>query len=127
MSQLWTTSSNTHDVSINFNSSHVLVTNLIHNGSLNIVNQSLFSSTTILFYRIGNQSLLKSYTTTQAIFSPQFTKFILIFLVSSMTFMTVLGNLLVIIAFLSEPAIRTYSNYFILNLSIADLLIGLIW
>ena len=46
---------------------------------------------------------------------------------TSMAFLTVFGNSLVILAFIFEPTIRTYSNYFILNLSIADLLIGLIW
>jgi len=61
------------------------------------------------------------------IISSKITKFILIFLMSFMTLITVSGNLLVIIAFIREPRIRTYSNYFILNLSIADLLVGLIW
>jgi hypothetical protein len=61
------------------------------------------------------------------IISSKITKFILIFLMSFMTLITVSGNLLVIIAFIRESRIRTYSNYFILNLSIADLLVGLIW
>ncbi|CAF1246520.1 unnamed protein product [Adineta ricciae] len=43
-----------------------------------------------------------------------------------MTLLTVTGNLLVIIAFICDPRIRSYSNCFILNLSIADLLVGLI-
>mgnify|MGYP002377812887 CR=1 FL=1 len=54
-------------------------------------------------------------------------KLLLIFLVSLMALLTIAGNLLVIIAFIRESSIRTYSNHFILNLSIADLLIGLIW
>lgn len=70
---------------------------------------------------------IENHTNIDYILSPEITKFILIFLVSFMTLMTVSGNLLVIIAFIREPTIRTYSNYFILNLSIADLLIGLIW
>ena len=60
-------------------------------------------------------------------FSNRMINIILICLVSLMSLATVVGNSLVIIAFICEPTIRTYSNYFILNLSIADLLIGLIW
>ncbi len=55
------------------------------------------------------------------------TNIILTCLISLMALITVAGNSLVIIAFIREPTIRTYSNYFILNLSIADLLVGLIW
>ncbi len=81
---------------------------------------------------INFSSTILSFTTENStnindILSPSITKIILIFLMSFMTFITVSGNLLVIIAFIREPRIRTYSNYFILNLSIADLLIGLIW
>jgi len=61
------------------------------------------------------------------IMKTKITNIILIFLISSMSLMTIFGNILVIIAFIRESSIRTYSNYFILNLSIADLLIGLIW
>lgn len=41
-----------------------------------------------------------------------------------MSFVTIIGNLLVISAFIIEKKLQKYSNYFILNLSIADLLIG---
>lgn len=83
-------------------------------------NNGTFSST-ILSVLIDNSTDIND------IFSPKITKCILIILVSLMTLMTVTGNSLVIIAFIVEPRLRTYSNYFILNLSIADLLIGLIW
>ncbi len=39
---------------------------------------------------------------------------------------TICGNILVITAFVIDKNLRKYSNYFILNLSIADLLIGLL-
>ena len=39
---------------------------------------------------------------------------------------TVIGNMLVIIAFIIDKSLRSYSNYYILNLSIADFLIGII-
>ena len=45
---------------------------------------------------------------------------------SCMSATTILGNILVITAFIIDKNLRKYSNYFILNLSIADLLIGLL-
>ena len=81
-----------------------------------------------------NSSILSLSTLSQNVSMPvndtlseRIIEIILICLASLMALMTVFGNSLVIIAFLCEPTIRTYSNYFILNLSIADLLIGLIW
>ena len=47
-------------------------------------------------------------------------------LASIMSFITITGNLLVIIAFIVDKSLRTYSNYYLLNLSVADLLIGLL-
>ncbi len=41
-----------------------------------------------------------------------------------MSFCTIVGNVLVITAFIIDKNLRKYSNYFILNLSFADLLIG---
>ncbi len=113
MNPIWITLSNVSNFSIYWNST---------NQTLNNVDYSFLSSSTILSLTTENQSLFLN-----DIISPKLAKFILIFLVSIMTFITVFGNLLVIIAFIREPTIRTYSNYFILNLSIADLLIGLIW
>ena len=43
-----------------------------------------------------------------------------------MSLLTIIGNLLVIFAFIFEKKLHKYSNYFILNLSIADLLIGIL-
>lgn len=72
------------------------------NGSLNTSNKDYFSSS-----------------------SPYSTIF-LIAVASLMSFATIVGNLLVISAFIIEKKLQKYSNYFILNLSIADLLIGLL-
>jgi hypothetical protein len=43
-----------------------------------------------------------------------------------MSSMTIIGNVFVITAFIIDKNLRKYSNYFILNLSIADLLIGVL-
>ena len=45
-------------------------------------------------------------------------------LVAFISLTTIFGNLLVIFVFTKEKKLQKYSNYFILNLSIADLLIG---
>ncbi|CAF3449453.1 unnamed protein product [Rotaria socialis] len=126
MNQTSNALSNVRGINISLNCTYVSAYNITVNGTLNCVNQSLHFPTALVSYIVQNQSLVNSSAITHTIISPQVTKFILILLVSFMTFVTVSGNLLVIIAFLREPTIRTYSNYFILNLSIADLLIGLI-
>ena len=43
-----------------------------------------------------------------------------------LSFTTVFANLLVIFAFIYDKKLQKYSNYFMLNLSIADLLIGIL-
>ncbi|RNA01328.1 histamine H3 receptor-like [Brachionus plicatilis] len=43
-----------------------------------------------------------------------------------MSSITIIGNVFVITAFIIDKNLRKYSNYFILNLSIADLLIGIL-
>jgi hypothetical protein len=98
---------------------------------VNLIYQSYFSTSTILSQTNQNHSQLNhnssiKQTHTNGV-SSSVEKFILTFLMSTMAFLTVSGNSLVIIAFICEPTIRTYSNYFILNLSIADLLIGIVW
>lgn len=107
---------------------------LFLNDTLNdtsLLYQSFFSSSTIFSQSSQQDSNINQSTFGKDLnangLSSSVEKFILTFLMSTMAFLTVSGNSLVIIAFISEPTIRTYSNYFILNLSIADLLIGLIW
>lgn len=127
MNPRWTTLSNAYNTQVSLNYGRILAPTLIYNATLTNTVQSFLSSSTASLYAAQNQSLLTNYLATQNIISPQITRFILILLVSIMVFMTVSGNLLVIIVFMREATIRTYSNYFILNLSIADFLIGLIW
>jgi muscarinic acetylcholine receptor M3 len=122
MNQAWIGLSNadkigTHfDDNIFFLSSDLFLNGTINDGSndINLIYQSFLSSSTMISSDING-------------ISSSIEKMILTFLMSTMAFLTVFGNSLVIMAFICEPTIRTYSNYFILNLSIADLLIGLIW
>lgn len=93
------------------------------NASVHHANHSLVFPSTWL----SNDSVLRNQTAPNEIIPSQLTTTVLILLVSLMTLITVTGNLLVILAFICDPRIRTYSNCFILNLSIADLLVGLIW
>ena len=78
----------------------------------------------------GGAAISAANSTTVAVgetltFSPGLTVVIAI-IASMMSSITIIGNVLVITAFIIDKNLRKYSNYFILNLSIADLLIGLL-
>ena len=138
MNPTWMALSNSDKIAARYDYNTFIHADLFFNGTLNevsndinVIYQSFFSSSTLVApYRQnssdGNLSSFIHSSGAQGISTP-LGKLILTFLMSTMAFLTVAGNSLVILAFLCEPTIRTYSNYFILNLSIADLLIGLIW
>jgi len=139
MNQTWIGLSNADKIGTHFDDNNLfLIADLFLNETLNdgsndinLIYQSFLSSSTIMSKIIENNSNINqsSIINTSDIngISSSIEKMILTFLMSTMAFLTVFGNSLVIMAFICEPTIRTYSNYFILNLSIADLLIGLIW
>lgn len=56
-------------------------------------------------------------------FSPSTSVFLAV-LMTLLVFATVLGNALVILAFVVEKSLRTQGNFFFFNLAIADLLVG---
>ena len=64
-------------------------------------------------------------TNYKLLYSPLVTAIIAV-VATIMSAITICGNILVITAFIIDKNLRKYSNYFILNLSIADLLIGLL-
>lgn len=66
-----------------------------------------------------------SFTRDNLTYEPWLSVLILI-VASLMSLTTIIGNVFVISAFIIEKGLRKYSNYFILNLSIADLLIGIL-
>ena len=133
MNQTWTGISNAGKIGTDFDENNFFLNaDLFLNDTLNIesndisvIYQSFFSSSTIRSKTFYN-NLTDNQNPSNGL-SSSMEKIILTFLMSTMAFLTVFGNSLVIMAFICEPTIRTYSNYFILNLSIADLLIGLIW
>ncbi|UJR25280.1 hypothetical protein I4U23_006632 [Adineta vaga] len=138
MNQTWLGLSNADKTGTRYDYNNFLLTaDLFLNNTLQEISndihleyQSYFSTSTTSLKRIQNNSHVNQSSIINPLFmkgiSSPIERFILTFFMSTMAFLTVSGNSLVIIAFICEPAIRTYSNYFILNLSIADLLIGLI-
>jgi hypothetical protein len=72
-----------------------------------------------------NEKINEENKTNVLLYSPVLTIIISI-VASTMSAITICGNILVITAFVIDKNLRKYSNYFILNLSIADLLIGLL-
>ena len=84
--------------------------------------QNILNTSLINFDAINS---LNATTKSKLLMSPSLT--VLFGVLSGiMSLSTILGNILVITAFIIDKNLRSYSNYFILNLSIADLLIGIL-
>ena len=77
--------------------------------TLTVSNSSYFNSTSKTFDELDKKT-------------PLSTSFVIFGMLISL--ITIIGNLFVIIVFSMERKLQKYSNYFILNLSIADLIIG---
>jgi len=86
---------------------------------INFTNESLFSK--------ENANRFDSFflDSNNLTYSP-FVTVLIACIATLMSFTTIIGNVFVIVAFIIEKSLRKYSNYFILNLSIADLLIGIL-
>ena len=72
------------------------------------------------FWNESNQSNLQSECIQNTL------KIFLFIILVSITIVTIIGNLIVILCFAKYKQVRTVNNYYILNLSIADLIIGML-
>nr|QVK45756.1 G protein-coupled receptor [Proales similis] len=97
------------------------------NKSGQLVNMSYFTveESKKVFEQMASFSSQFVFNSNELTYSPGMTVLIALF-ASMVAFVTITGNVFVIVAFIIEKSLRKYSNYFILNLSIADLLIGLL-
>jgi len=74
-----------------------------------------------------NLSKFNALNTTKALpllLSSNYFEIPLVIVAVGMSLTIILGNVIVITAFIINKKLRHYSNYFLLNLSVADLLIG---
>ncbi|XP_078688012.1 histamine H3 receptor-like [Branchiostoma floridae x Branchiostoma belcheri] len=83
------------------------------------------TNSTCLTTANGNNNITAAMTQHQPPFSDVVTA-ILALLITVVILMTVFGNLLVIVAFWQTKTLQTTSNYFLMNLAVADLMIGLL-
>lgn len=72
---------------------------------------------------LGNMEMPANPRSHYGQFSPSTSVFLAV-LMTLLVFATVLGNALVILAFVVEKSLRTQGNFFFFNLAIADLLVG---
>ncbi|XP_067105515.1 histamine H3 receptor [Osmerus mordax] len=72
---------------------------------------------------VGEMEMPGNRRTQYGQFSPSTSVFLAV-LMTLLVFATVLGNALVILAFIVEKGLRTQGNFFFLNLAIADFLVG---
>ena len=92
---------------------HLLINKTYSNNMSNL--EAVFESTATL-----------AGTEQKYLFSSHYLTIVVAIIASLMALVTIVGNVLVITAFIIDKNLRKYSNYFILNLSFADLLIGLL-
>lgn len=94
-----------------------------NNNQINSKNSLVLQSSPVVIYQ---NAMNQNYTTW---YDPGFNLLEVIIMTSSSTLaslFTVIGNLLVIIAFIINKQLRTINNYLIINLAIADFMIGLL-
>ncbi|XP_053323861.1 histamine H3 receptor-like [Spea bombifrons] len=80
----------------------------------------------MLTFRISNWSDGDLSVISEAVNFTEGTKILVIVLIALLIFLTVAGNILVMLAFMVDKRLRTHSNFFLLNLAICDFLLGAI-
>lgn len=85
-----------------------------------------FNTSRLLLHAIDNDPLANNQPGQEFLFEESYMTVLVACIATLMSLVTIIGNVLVITAFIIDKNLRKYSNYFILNLSIADLLIGLL-
>lgn len=130
-------STNSGGFSMN-NMSSLMYIDVLGNNSRTTGSGSSFSSSSSVFTGIGgaggvgggsngaNQLEMTSLLDESSLTYQPWLSMIILIIATLMSLTTIIGNVLVITAFIIEKSLRKYSNYFILNLSIADLLIGIL-
>jgi len=109
-------------------SSSPIEASLVGSNDLNFLSASYNNDSSWFYTNASNPDVVDAGATNNNLnltFSPPLTVVIAI-IAGLMSTMTIVGNVFVITAFIIEKSLRKYSNYFILNLSIADLLIGIL-
>ncbi|CAH1777863.1 unnamed protein product [Owenia fusiformis] len=91
------------------------------------------TTNTIPSYTNGTETLTTNLSNdNETIYVPQQAKFstevtvILIIMTSLMALLTIFGNILVLTAFTLYKNLRTFNNYLVLNLAVADLILGVL-
>lgn len=95
--------------------------------SYSSTNNSIFNTTSTTFNNTTSTIIpnTTSTTNTRAPFDPTVGKVIELIILCFVCVMTLLGNSLVILAFIKGPrSIRTHTNYFVVNLAVCDFLVG---
>lgn len=89
------------------------------------IDNSTFNTSRLLLHAMDNP-LDNNQPGQKFLFEESYMTVLVACIATLMSLVTIIGNVLVITAFIIDKNLRKYSNYFILNLSIADLLIGLL-
>ncbi len=100
---------------------HLLFMNKNSSYLTNFSLNSLITSDIIYLQSVSDSKAPRKY-----LFDSHYQTIIVAIVASLISLVTICGNVLVITAFIIDKNLRKYSNYFILNLSFADLLIGLL-
>ena len=108
------------------NSMPLFSTDLMNQQDHLLINKTYDNNMSNLEAAFESTAALAAATEHKYLFSSHYLTIVVAIIASLMALVTIVGNVLVITAFIIDKNLRKYSNYFILNLSFADLLIGLL-